>query len=106
MIGIEKSDSIANIFSKIRETVFLDTLKYQPEVNLLVKFDKFRRVLLEYNISDGLHIYCLNESLVLSDYPFLKDIDNICRLFCQQQNLSKMVFSCTVYQNMNFFKTP
>lgn len=96
IIGINSADSIADIFRKQKNELY--NLENNPVVNDFVKFDKWYRVLLQYDRSYGLETFCPQEPLVLSDYPFFIKIEELCRTFCEQYSLGKIIFVCTVFE--------
>lgn len=99
IIGTNNIDSITDIFREMKRNVYLsDTIVYRLEENNLVKYDKYRRVLLEYDVTKGLDTFCSEESLILSEYPFFKKIEGICRRFCEEQKVNRIMFCSLVFK--------
>jgi len=100
IIGTVKADSIATIFHKMKQELYhtVNAMNYYPEENNLVKFDRFRRVVLEYDIANGLQTFCAEEPLILSDNPFFEKLESICNDFCKQHNISRMIFNSLVFR--------
>ncbi|MCD7898633.1 MAG: hypothetical protein LUH22_01780 [Bacteroides sp.] len=99
VIGIERADSITTLFTKMKQGVYHSAnINGSPEKNDFVKYDKFRRALLQYQLSSGLQVYCLQEPLILSDYPFFDRIESMCHDFCMKHNLNKIIFNSLVFK--------
>lgn len=99
LIGVERADSIAALFTQLKQGFYdLESVNGCPQENTFVQYDKFRRVLLKYEISSGLQKYCSQEPLILSDYSFFSRLENLCYEFCKQQNLNKIIFTDLVFE--------
>lgn len=99
LIGVERADSITIFFNKLKQNIYdSESINSYPEENSFVQYDKFRRVLLQYEPSCGMQIYCSQETLIISDYPFFDRLESLCHEFCKQWNLSKIIFNSLVFK--------
>jgi hypothetical protein len=94
IIGYEKCDSINDIFRQKRKIFHtnLDTANFMIEQTPYCEFDKRRWTVLEYSLENGLKPFCNEDNLELSGNGYFSQLENICKQFCEEQNIVRMIF--------------
>jgi hypothetical protein len=97
IIGFEKSDSITIIFQQKRKELHagLDTINYVLELTPYGTedfLDKRRWAVFEYSLGNGLQPFCNEDNLELTDNDYFTQLENICKQFCEEQNITRMIF--------------
>lgn len=95
IIGVEKCDSITNIFRHLLKAFNstynftgynLEQTSYGIDSNV-----KNKIVILDYSMSKGLKSFCLEDNLNLENDYFL-NLAKFCKKFCEEQDIYSMLF--------------
>jgi hypothetical protein len=97
IMGSNVVDTIKTVFRKqINNMLINNTAEFKVSENKRYIFDQFDRMLLEYTIKDGLHTFCQNETMKIFNEKYLKELNILCKDFCNLYDVDRIIFSSYV----------
>ncbi|MDO9154365.1 MAG: hypothetical protein Q7U47_11815 [Paludibacter sp.] len=92
-LGVDFSDTLKSSFNlKIKEVLNNHNTEYVISKNKRFIDGSYDRVLLKFTKTEGIQPFCENEGLNILNINYIQELNLVCRNFCNDNNIDKIIF--------------